>query len=245
MLGFLNAPVGVAYHIVVGLTQLLAPLPGGLAAAAAIVVFTLAVRLLLSPLSFAALRGQGRLAALQPRIAELRAQYAHQPERLQRELTALYQAEGGGLLAGCLPLLLQLPFFSVLYRLLESKLVAGQPNALLSAKLLSAPLGSHWLTGAGLASTHGLVFLGMFALLGAACFAAARVARTAAGAPNADQPPVAALSRVLPYLTVVIAAFAPLAAGLYLVTSTAWTAAERAIWSSRSAARHVPAASGM
>jgi YidC/Oxa1 family membrane protein insertase len=38
---------------------------------------------------------------------------------------------------------------------------------------------------------------------------------------------------MLPYLTVVIAAFAPLAAGLYLVTSTGWSAAERAIWRRR------------
>jgi len=233
MLGFLNAPVGVAYHLVFALTQLLTPLTGGLAAAAAIVILTLAVRLLLSPLSFAALRGQARVAGLQPRIAALRAQYGHQPDRLQRELTALYQAEGGGLLAGCLPLVLQLPFFSVLYRLLESRLVAGQPNALLSAKLLSAPLGSHWLTGAGVASLHGLVFLGLFALLAAACFAAARAARTGAGSPATGQGPMAALTKVLPYLTVVIAAFAPLAAGLYLVTSTAWTAAERALWRRR------------
>jgi len=233
MLGFLNAPVGVAYHLVFALTQLLTPITGGLAAAAAIVLLTLAVRLLLTPLSFAALRGQARIAALQPRIAAVRAQYAHQPDRLQRELTALYQAEGGGLLAGCLPLLLQLPFFSVLYRLLESRLVAGQPNALLSAKLLSAPLGSHWLTGAGPASVHGLVFLGLFALLAVACYIAARVARNGANAPGGGQAPMAALTRVLPYLTVVIAAFAPLAAGLYLVTSTAWTAAERAVWRRR------------
>jgi YidC/Oxa1 family membrane protein insertase len=35
------------------------------------------------------------------------------------------------------------------------------------------------------------------------------------------------VGKVLPYLTVVIAAFAPLAAGIYLVTSTAWSVAER------------------
>jgi YidC/Oxa1 family membrane protein insertase len=233
MLGFLSAPVGVAYHLVVALTVALTPLTGGLAAAAAIVLVTLAVRLLLSPLSFTALRGQASISALQTRIAELRAKYAHQPERLQREVTALYQAEGGGLLAGCLPLLLQLPFFSVLYRLLESRVVAGRPNALLSAKVLAAPLGSHWLTGAGPLSGQGLVFLGLFALLAAACFAVARVARAAAATPPGDPSPAAGLARMLPYLTVVIAAFAPLAAGLYLVTSTGWSAAERAIWRRR------------
>jgi YidC/Oxa1 family membrane protein insertase len=39
----------------------------------------------------------------------------------------------------------------------------------------------------------------------------------------------AALTRMLPYATVAVAAFVPLAAALYLVTSTAWTLAERAL----------------
>jgi len=237
MLAFLNAPVAVAYHVVFALSVFFAPLTGGLATAVAIIVFTLAVRLLLSPLSFAALRGQARITALQPRIAELQARYSGQPERLQRELTALSAAEGGGLLAGFLPLLLQLPFFSVIYRLLESGTVAGRSNVLLAKRLLVAPLGSHWLTGAGPASAQGLVFLGVFALIAAACFAVARMARLPAPAAGTG------LSRTLPYLTVVFAAFVPLAAGLYLLTSTAWTAAERAIWRRRTRpAGQVPAA---
>jgi YidC/Oxa1 family membrane protein insertase len=237
MLGFLNAPMGVAYHLLFALAQVLTFVPGGLATAAAIVIFTAVVRLLLSPLSFTALRGQAGVAALQPRVAELRARYARQPDRLQRELAALYQAQGGTLLAGCLPLLVQLPFFSVLYRVFLSKTVAGQPNALLARKLLGVPLGSHWLTGAGLLGAHGLVFLGLFALLALACFVAARISRSAS--PTAAPVPGAAgsgsglaglVGRVLPYVTVVVAAFVPLAAGLYLLTTTTWTAAERAVW---------------
>jgi YidC/Oxa1 family membrane protein insertase len=236
MLGFLSAPMGVAYHLLFTLASVLAPLPGGLATAAAIVLFTIAVRLLLSPLSFAALHGQAGLAALQPRVAELRARYSDQPDRLQRELAALYQAEGGTLLAGCLPLLIQLPFFSLMYRLFLSKTVAGAPNALLTRNLFGAPLGSHWLTGAGPLSVHGLVFLGLFALLALACFGIARISKSV-GRPAVPAPGETAtgaglaglLSRVLPYVTVIVAAFAPLAAGLYLLTTTAWTVAERGL----------------
>ena len=141
-------PIAVAYHLVSWLAQVLMPLTGGLATAAAIVVFTIAVRLLLSPLSFLGLRGQARIAALQPRIQELRARYARQPEKLQAELGALYAREGGGLLAGCLPLLLQLPFFSVMYRLFLSGTIGGKPNELLSRTLFGTPLGTHWLSGA-------------------------------------------------------------------------------------------------
>jgi YidC/Oxa1 family membrane protein insertase len=251
MLGFLSVPLDAAYHLVFALAQFLAPIPGGLATAAAIVVFTVAVRLLLSPLSVLAYRGQDRIAGLQPAIAQLRRKHAHQPDRLQRELTALYRAEGGGMLAGCLPLLLQLPFFSVMYRLFLSRTVAGHPNALLARNLLTAPLGSHWLTGAGPASLHGLVFLGLFAALAVIAFLTARAAKSAAmaaavtagtvaagtvaagtvaaGTVAAAPPGLAGLGRILPYTTVVVAALVPLAAVVYLVTTTGWTAAERAV----------------
>ncbi len=233
MLGFLSAPMGVAFHVVVSLAQFLTPLPGGLATAAAIVVFTMAVRLLLSPLSYHAFRGQASMSALQPKIAELRKRYARQPERLQRELTALYQAEGGSMLAGCLPVLLQLPFFSIMYRLFLSRTVNGQANSLLSRSLLTTPLGSHWLTGAGPASTQGLLFLALFAMLAAVGFLTARATRAAvppAVAAPAQPAGLGALSRIVPYTTVVIAAFVPLAAGIYLLTTTSWTAAERAVF---------------
>lgn len=231
MLGFLNAPMGAAYLIVTTIAHVLTtPLGAGLATAAAIIVFTAAVRLLLSPLSYHAFRGQARISALQPRIAALRARYAHQPDRLQKELTALYRAEGGGMLAGCLPMLLQLPFFSVMYRLFLSRTVDGHANGLLTRDLLTTPLGSHWLTGAGPFNVHGLAFLAVFALLAGAAYLAVRVARTAAPAAAGSQAAAAPalLTRILPYTTVVIAAFVPLAAGLYLLTTTAWTAAERA-----------------
>jgi YidC/Oxa1 family membrane protein insertase len=244
-------PIDVAYHIVYWLAHSLAPLPGGLATAAAIVAFTVGVRLLLSPLSFLGMRGQARIAAVQPRVQELRAKYARQPDRLQTELGALYAQEAGGMLAGCLPLLLQLPFFSVMYRLFLSGSVGGKPNGLLSAHLFGAPLGSHWLTGAGPLSTQGLVFLGLFALLALVATAAARIAKAttpagpaapapatrqakgqparpqSAGAPSAAA--IGAITRILPYTTLVIAAFVPLAAGLYLLTTTIWTVTERTL----------------
>lgn len=246
MLGFPGAPIGAAYHIVFALAQFLAPVSGGLATAAAIVVFTAAVRLLLSPLSVLAYRGQARVSRLQPMIAELRRKHAHQPDRLQEELTALYRAEGGGMLAGCLPLLVQLPFFSVMYRLFLSKTVAGHPNALLARDFITTPLGSHLLAGAGLIGIHGLVFLALFAVLAGVTFLATRAAKSAAvaaalaagtvaagtvtaGTAAASQPGLGWLGQVLPYTTLIIAAFVPLAAVLYLVTTTSWTAAERAV----------------
>jgi YidC/Oxa1 family membrane protein insertase len=246
MLGFLDAGVSVAYHLVTTLASAFAPVAGSLAAAAAIVAFTLAVRLLLLPLSYYGLRGQAAQARLQPQIAELRRRYASQPDRLQRELAAFYQREGGGLLLGCLPLLVQLPFFSVVYRLFLSRSVGGQPNRLLAHHLLSTPLGSNWLN-AGPLTAHGLVYLGLFALLAlggwlsvrlasrataAAQFAVAQSAVPAARAATTDAAAaqnraLTAVTRLIPFTTVIIAMFVPLAAGLYLLTTTWWTLTER------------------
>ena len=246
MFTLLGVAVGAAYHVVSAFAQALAPLPGGLAAAAAIVVFTLAVRLLLLPLSYYAIRGQASQARLAPQVQALRQRHAGHPERLQRELAALYQREGTGVFAGFLPLLLQLPFLSVVYALFRSGTIGGRPNSLLSHDLLGAPLGSHWLSGPGPLSAQGAVFLGLFALLAVAAWLAARVARKIAAQQAPVQPalPGAAgwLARALPYTTLVIAAVMPLAAGLYLLTTTAWAAAERAMLAPR-VRRHVRARS--
>jgi YidC/Oxa1 family membrane protein insertase len=232
-------PVDLAYHLVCWLAAILAPLLGGLAAAAAIVLFTMLVRLVLLPLSYYAFRGERARNRLLPQVQALQRRHAKDPERLQRELSALYRAEGTSMFAGCLPLLLQVPFFSLMYRLFLSHSVAGAPNSLLSHRLLAAPLGSWWLGGAGPFSAQGAVFAAVFLLLaavGVAAIRAARRTRAAAAAPTgpAAQGSAAAdravgwLSRVMPFGSLVMAAIVPLAAGLYLLTTASWTLAERA-----------------
>ena len=255
MFALFDAAVRAGYHILTSVISVLSPLFGGLAGAAAIVAVTIALRLALLPLSYYAVRGQAAQARLLPQLAELQRKYKNQPERLRRELTAVQQREGTSLFAGLLPLLAQWPFFSVLYRLFLTPVISGHPNALLSDQLLGVPLGSRWLAGAGPFSAHGAVFLGLFALIALVSWAAVRLARrftaapgaagtagAAAGAPAAARPggAVGWLTRVLPYLTIVIAAFVPLAAGLYLLTTTAWTAAERTVLMRRIQARQQP-----
>ena len=288
---FPGVPVDAAYHVVSGLAALLAPLAGGLATAAAIAGFTVAIRLLLLPLSYRAMRGMAAQARIAPRVQALQKQHAGQPDRLQRELAALYQSEGTSMFAGCLPVLVQWPVLSVLYLLFRSPRIAGAPNTLLSHGLFGAPLGSHWLGGAGPFSAQGAVFAGLLLLLAGIGWLSARLVRrvgvpaaapgatatgpdaTASGPgtttakptrtpaarpartpaaratrPTATGPPdatggstaaslSAALARVVPYFTVAVAAFVPLAAGLYLLTTTAWTLAERAFVQRTLAAR--------
>jgi YidC/Oxa1 family membrane protein insertase len=282
MSALFGVPEDAAYHLVLALTSLLTPVLGGLAAAAGVVLLTFAVRLLVMPLSFRALRGQAAQARITPQLQALRRRYARQPERLQREMTALYTREGTSVLAGIWPMLVQWPLFSVLYLLFRATTVAGGPNTLLSHDFLGDSLGSHWLSPAGAFSVHGAVFLGVFAVLAAVCWLSARVARRmsavspartslaattpAKGSPAATTPAkgspaattraarkareeapkqepagagvVGVLTKVLPYVTVVIAAFAPLAAAIYLTLSAAWGVGEREVFRRRAIASH-------
>jgi YidC/Oxa1 family membrane protein insertase len=277
MTSIFGVPVDAAYHLVSGFTRVLTPVLGGLAAVAAIVAITVAVRLLLMPLSFRALRGQAIAARLAPQLQALRERHGKQPERLQREMAALYKREGTSVFASITPFLLQWPLLSVMYLLFRSAQVGGKPNTLLTHDLFGVPLGSHWLSGPGPVSVAGLVFLGVLALLAGLVWLSARLgqlmtaqatpaparapaasrtparteARTAAPAGGARRAatktaadaaapaspvPGGVLVKVLPYLTVVIAAFAPLAAGIYLIVSTGWSLVERRLYL-RSASR--------
>jgi len=242
MTAVFGVPVDAAYHLVLALTNFLSPVLGGLAAVAAIVVFTMAIRLLLTPLSFRALRGQAAMTRLAPQIQELRKRHGRQPERLQRELSALYAREGTSLLAGFVPLLAQWPVFSVLYLLFRSPTVAGGANSLLSRGLFGVPLGAHWLSGGGAgvatAGLHAAVFPAVLAILALICWLSIRVARQMTAGPavgaSGTGGAVGLLVKVLPYITVVIAAFAPLAAAVYLVVSVSWSVGERRVFAARS-----------
>lgn len=217
-MSFLDVPMSAAY-------QLIAMLSGPLPAALAIVVFTLGVRSLLLPLSIAAARGERARSALLPQVKELQRKHAKRPERLRRETAELYASAGVSPAAGCLPALAQWPFFFVMYQVFVSATIAGHQNLLLAQTLLGSPLGQNWVWALGAGGSPMLVFLGLFALLaGLAWLTSRRIARTT---PEGTQG--ARLLRLMPYGTVAMAAFVPLAAGVYLLTTTAWTAAERAL----------------
>lgn len=82
----------------------------------AIIVFTIIVRLLLSPLTSKSTRSSVRMSAMQPRMQEIQEKYADDPERMQEELRKLQAEEGFNPLGGCLPLLIQFPIFMALYQ---------------------------------------------------------------------------------------------------------------------------------
>ncbi|MFF4039135.1 YidC/Oxa1 family membrane protein insertase [Streptomyces sp. NPDC001816] len=234
--------MSVFARLVEQLADLLQPLFHASAAAAAIVLFTALVRLLVHPLSRAAARGQRARAELQPRIAELRKKHAKDPERLQKAVLELHAEEKVSPLSGCLPSLLQLPAFFLLYQLFSNTSIGGEANALLSHSLFAAPLGGRWadaLSGGGVFGAAGIVYLALFALVAAvAAFNYRRTKLMMAKNPvtvtvgeGEQVPGLGAVNKLMPFMsffTLVTVAVVPLAAALYVVTSTTWSAVERA-----------------
>ncbi|MEU7582834.1 YidC/Oxa1 family membrane protein insertase [Streptomyces sp. NPDC041068] len=231
---------GLVEHI----ADLLDPLFHASATAAAIVLFTACVRLLVHPLSRASARGQKARAKLSPQIAELRKKHAKNPEKLQKAVMELHRKEQVSPLSGCLPSLFQLPAFFLLYHLFSNSGIGGEANTLLDHTLFAAPLGGRWtdaLADGGVFGAQGLVYLGLFAIVAAvATFNYRRTKRQMAATPlpqAGDQPmpgagAMTAMTKVMPlmsFMTLITVAVVPLAAALYVVTSTTWSAVERAV----------------
>jgi YidC/Oxa1 family membrane protein insertase len=206
-----GAVVGVAHSAIEGLAGLLTPVAGGVAAALAIVLFTLAVRALISPLTYVQVRAERRRAALAPEVEKLRKKHKNDQVALATATLELHRANGAGPFVGMLPGLAQAPFFMIMYR------VALRGPA---GSLAGIPLGAHLFAGWP-------VFLVLIALaLGLAWWSSRRMQRTAIGEPTG----LARIMPLFPYLTVLGVAYLPLAGALYLVTSTSWTALEHAVW---------------
>lgn len=83
----------------------------------AIILLTLAVRLLLYPLNAKQLKSTAKLREIQPKLKELD-KYKDNPEEYQKRMMALYQEHNMNPLGGCLPSLIQLPVLFGLYRVL-------------------------------------------------------------------------------------------------------------------------------
>jgi YidC/Oxa1 family membrane protein insertase len=84
----------------------------------AIIVFTAFVRLLFFPLANKSFRSMGRMRMLQPEMTRLREAYKDDRERMTKETMELYKREGVNPLSGCMPILLQIPVFFALYKVL-------------------------------------------------------------------------------------------------------------------------------
>lgn len=84
----------------------------------AIIILSIAVYVVLYPLTMKQMRSMREMQALQPKIEELRKTYKDNPQKLNKEMMELYRIHKVNPFGGCLPLLLQMPIFFALYQVL-------------------------------------------------------------------------------------------------------------------------------
>ena len=86
----------------------------------AIVVMTICIKLLFWPLTAQASRSQKRMASIQAPMAELKEKYKDNPQKMQQETLKLFREHQVNPVAGCLPMLVQMPIFLGLFYMLRS-----------------------------------------------------------------------------------------------------------------------------
>ena len=236
MLSFLD-PVLLPVH------DLLVALSPVLPAGPAVILLTLLVRLALHPLNRRTQHQSVARRELQPRLDELRRRHKDDPQALQRATLELHREEGVPLAPGCLSALIQLPIFSLIYRLFTAPELGGRHNALLDHGFLGTPLSAHLATADPGARWVFVALIGLTLVVAAfsawqlrrhlaedrALQPASTQQRSAQEQQLADT--MEQVTKVVPlmsFLTVLAVASLPLAAGLYLVTSSTWGLLERA-----------------
>lgn len=81
-----------------------------------IIVLTLIIRTMVFPLTNTSYRSFAKMKKVSPQIMELRTKYGNDKPKLQQEIVELYSREGVNPMAGCLPILVQIPIFFSLYK---------------------------------------------------------------------------------------------------------------------------------
>ena len=103
----------------------------------AIIVMTILVRIVMSPVTYKSYVSQAKMKVLKPEIAEINEKYKDNAMKKQQETMALYSKAGASPMAGCLPALMQLPVFYALFQFFPSAFDLRQKSFLWAEDLSS------------------------------------------------------------------------------------------------------------
>ncbi len=109
----------------------------GISFGIAIILFTVLVRIVMSPVTYKSYLSQAKMKVLRPEIAELNDKFKDNPMKKQQETMKLYSKAGVNPMAGCLPALLQMPIFYALFQFFPSMFDLRQKSFLWADDLSS------------------------------------------------------------------------------------------------------------
>lgn len=261
-MGLLSAMMQPLYAAVSGivvfshwlLSHILDP-NSGVTWALAIIMLTVVIRTLLIPLFVKQINSARAMQTLQPRLAALQKKYGANRERLSQETMKMYREEGVNPMASCLPVLLQLPIFLALFRVLEgvaSGHVRGyffqqNPDLVLSlqnAHLFGAGLANRVFPLTPFGSTQVVGIILVVAMVGVFIVTQLQLTRK-------NMPPeslvgqAAQMQKMMLYFFPVIYAMSsvviPIGVLVYWLTSNVWTMGQQSILIRNNPAPNTPA----
>ncbi|GEC77237.1 membrane protein insertase YidC [Flavobacterium aquatile] len=103
----------------------------------AIIVFTILIKIAMSPITFKSFLSQAKMKVLRPEITELGEKFAKDPMKKQQETMKLYNKAGVNPMAGCIPALIQLPFMYASFQFFPSAIELRQKGFLWAEDLSS------------------------------------------------------------------------------------------------------------
>jgi YidC/Oxa1 family membrane protein insertase len=237
---FIMTPLYYAISVVlVGFHQVLSTVlspSGGAGWALSIIGLTLVIRAALIPLFVKQIKSSRNMQLIQPKVKELQKKYGHDREKLAQETMKLYKETGTNPFASCLPILLQMPIFLALFRLLDHAAKNGTGNGVLTnsmasdfgnAKLFGAiPISDTFLNSNGHVSVQ-IVAAILVVAMTATTFTTQRQLMSKNMPSDALSGPYAQQQKMLLYVLPVVFAVGgiafPIGVLLYWTTSNLWT----------------------
>jgi YidC/Oxa1 family membrane protein insertase len=209
---------------------------GGASWALSIIGLTLVIRAALIPLFVKQIKASRNMQLIQPKVKELQKKFGHDRERLAQETMKLYKDSGTNPFASCLPILLQMPIFFALFRLIDQAAKNQTAHGFLTEKTAtqfgesklfgSLPIASSFTNAHGQVSVQIVAALLVLAMT-ATTFTTQRQLMAKNMPKDALTGPYAQQQKMLLYVLPVVFAVGgiafPIGVLLYWTTSNLWT----------------------
>src|SRR4051812_2255698 len=234
---FVTSAILFGFHVVFGAVL---GENSGAAWALSIIGLTMVIRAALIPLFVKQIKSSRNMQLLQPKIKELREKYGHDRERFAQEQMKLFKETGTNPLASCMPLILQMPIFIALFRVIDNAakgtakgvLTQAQVNSLANAKIFGVPIAASF-TNPITPDVTSVRILAAFLVLAmtATTFLTQRQLMTKNMPPDALTGQYAQQQKMLLYVLPLVFAFGgiafPIGVLIYWTTSNLWTMSQQ------------------
>jgi YidC/Oxa1 family membrane protein insertase len=208
----------------------------GAAWALSIIGLTMVIRAALIPLFVKQIKSSRNMQLIQPKVRELQKKYAHDREKLAQETMALYRETGTNPFASCLPILLQMPIFLALFRMIDQAakgnvrgvLTEAQVESLSQATLFGARISDTFMNASGEGATNTRVLAAILVVaMTATTFLTQRQLMMKNMPPDALTGQYAQQQKILLYVLPLVFAVGgiafPIGVLIYWTTSNLWT----------------------